>query len=93
MIRHLIIDVSPFLLLALVVLFCIVKASMITVSLNANFLSLFINSLGFYNRVTIRNTFHEKLKEYYRRSNKINKIFYALIASVLAVYVLMKAIG
>ncbi|HEY9178590.1 MAG TPA: hypothetical protein VIN07_12905 [Flavipsychrobacter sp.] len=92
MIRNLIIDVAPALILVLIALFAIVKVSIISVSLHKNYFSLFFNSLLFFNRVTIRNTFHEKLKDYYKKSNKVNAVFYVLIAVILALYILMKAI-
>lgn len=83
---------APAFILILIALFAIVKVSIISVSLHKNYFSLFFNSLLFFNRVTIRNTFHEKLKTYYRKSNKVNTVFYVLIVLVLAVYLLMKAI-
>jgi hypothetical protein len=92
MIRNLIIDIAPALIMVLIALFAIVKVSIISVSLHKNYFSLFFNSLLFFNKVTIRNTFHEKLKAYYKKSNKVNAIFYVLIVIVLALYVLMKAI-
>jgi len=92
MIRNLIIDMAPILIIVMVAIFAIVKVSIISVSLHKNYLSLFFNSLLFYNKVTIRNTFHEKLKDYYRKSNKVNTIFYLLIAIILALYILMKSI-
>ncbi|MBW7914850.1 MAG: hypothetical protein H3C54_14370 [Taibaiella sp.] len=92
MIRNLIIEMAPALILVLIALFAIVKVSIISVSLHKNYFSLFFNSLLFFNRVTIRNTFHEKLKAYYKKSNKVNAIFYVLIVIVLALYLLMKAI-
>lgn len=92
MIRNLIIEMAPALILVLIALFAIVKVSIISVSLHKNYFSLFFNSLLFFNRVTIRNTFHEKLKAYYKKSNKVNAIFYVLIVVVLALYLLMKAI-
>ncbi len=92
MIRNLIVEIAPAIILVLIALFAIVKVSIISVNLNKNYFSLFFNSLLFVNRVTIRNTFHEKLKDYYKKSNKVNAIFYVLIAIVLALYLLMKAI-
>lgn len=92
MIRNLIIEIAPAIILVLIALFAIVKVSIISVNLNKNYFSLFFNSLLFVNRVTIRNTFHEKLKDYYKKSNKVNAIFYVLIVIVLALYLLMKAI-
>lgn len=92
MIRDLIIDFSPWLIIILVILLSIIKVSIISVSINKNYFSLFFNSFLFYNRVTVRNTFHEKLKEFYKRSNKINTLFYSVIAVILAVYMLMRAI-
>lgn len=92
MIRNLIIEMAPAIIMVLIALFAIVKVSIISVSLNKNYFSLFFNSLLFFNRVTIRNTFHEKLKAYYKKSNKVNAIFYVLIVVVLAFYLLMKAI-
>lgn len=83
---------SPWLILILVALMSIIKVSIISVSINKSYFSLFFSSFLFYNRVTIRNTFHEKLKEYYKRSNKINTIFYALLAVIISVYMLMRAI-
>lgn len=92
MIKDLIIDVSPFLLIGLFVLLLLVKASLISSSISKNYFSLLFSSLLFYNRVMVRNTFHEKLKEFYKRSNKINTVFYIAIGTVLAVYLLMKTI-
>lgn len=92
MIRDLIIRMSPMFIVVLIVVFSIIKVSIISIGMNRNYFSLFFNSFLFFSKVTIRNTFHEKLKDFYRRSNKINAVFYALIAIVLAFYFLMKAI-
>lgn len=92
MIRDLIIEYSPTLIIILIIAFSIIKVSIISVSINKNYFSLFLNSFLFFNRVTIRNTFHEKLKEFYRKSNKINTVFYILIGATLVMYILMKAI-
>lgn len=92
MIRNLIIEFAPMLVILLIIIFTIIKVSIISISMNKNYFSLFLNSFWFYNRVTVRNTFHEKLKEFYKRSNRINKIFYIIFAIVIVVYLLMKAI-
>jgi len=92
MIRNLIIEIAPALILVLIIVFSVIKVSIISVKMNKNYFSLFLNSFWFYNRVTVRNTFHEQLKQFYKQSNKINTIFYILIAAVLVVYFLMKAI-
>ncbi len=92
MIRNLIVDMAPILIIVMFAIFAIVKVSIISVSLHKNYFSLFFNSLLFYNKVTIRNTFHEKLKDYYRKSNKVNALFYTLIAITLALYFLMRSI-
>ncbi|MCB9064391.1 MAG: hypothetical protein H6551_04530 [Chitinophagales bacterium] len=92
MIKNLIIDFSPVVLVALFVLFSVIKVSIISIELNKNYFSLFLNSFLFFNKVTIKNTFHERLKNFYRKSNKINTIFYVLFAIVIAMYILMKAI-
>lgn len=92
MIRDLIIDLSPILIVALLVLFTVIKLYMIVSELKKDYLSVFFSSLGFINKVQIRNTFHEKLKAYYKRSNQINTIFYPAITLVLVVYMLMKSI-
>lgn len=52
---------------------------------------LWINSLAFFSRVTIRNTFHEGLQNYYRKSNRINIIFYTVLIFVVSIYILMKS--
>ncbi|MBZ0097903.1 MAG: hypothetical protein K8F30_02405, partial [Taibaiella sp.] len=82
----------PILIIVMLAIFALVKVSIISVSLHKNYFSLFFNSLLFYNKVTIRNTFHEKLKDYYRKSNKVNALFYTLIAVTLALYILMRSI-
>lgn len=92
MIRNLIIDIAPILMIVMVAIFAIVKVSIISVSLHKNYLSLFFNSLWFYNKVVIRNTFHERLKDFYKKSNKINSAFYTILVIILALYILMKAI-
>lgn len=92
MVKDLIIDVSPFILIGLFVLLLVVKASIISSSLSKNYFSLLFSSLLFFNKVTVRNTFHEKLKEFYKRSNKINTVFYIAIGVILAMYLLMKTI-
>ena len=92
MIRDLIIEVTPLLVAALILLFIAVKMFAISRSLNKNYISLFFTSLMFFNRVTIRNTFHEQLKKYYKKSNNVNMVFYAVIAALLLVYALMAAI-
>ena len=92
MIRNLIIDIAPILMIVMVAIFAIVKVSIISVSLHKNYLSLFFNSLWFYNKVVIRNTFHERLKDFYKKSNKINSAFYTILMIILALYILMKAI-
>lgn len=92
MIRDLIIEYSPTLIIALIIIFSVIKVSIISISINKNYFSLFLNSFLFINRVTIRNTFHEKLKEFYKRSNNINVVFYTLIGIIVVLYVLMKSI-
>ncbi len=92
MIRDLIVEMSPVVIIILIVLLSIIKVSLISATVNRNYLSLFFTSFTIYNRVTVRNTFHEKLKEYYRRSNKVNTIFYVAIGFVVAIYLLMRAI-
>lgn len=92
MIRDLIIEISPAVIVILIIVFSIIKVSIISVGLNKNYFSLFLNSFLIYNKVTIRNTFHEKLKEFYKRSNNINIVFYILIVLVLLLYFLMKSI-
>lgn len=93
MIKSLIIDFSPAIIVALVILFSVIKVSIISIELNKNYFSLFLNSFLFFNKVTIKNTFHERLKSFYKKSNKINAVFYVAIAFVGVVYFLMKAIN
>lgn len=92
MLRDLIIELSPIVLACIFFLFCIVKLYLISTTINANYISLFFSSITFYNKVTIRNTFHEKLKSYYRQSNTVNMFFYSIIAIILAIFLLMKSI-
>lgn len=92
MIRTLIIEAAPLLLVFLVIVFIVLKVSMISSSINKNYFSLLFGSLLFYNRVTIRNTFHDRLKRFYQKSNRVNSIFYTIILAVIGVYILMKSI-
>lgn len=91
MIRDLIIEFSPISLLILIVVFSLIKVSAISSSINKDYFSLFFNSFLFYNKVTIRNTFHERLKGFYQKSNKINTFFYTLIALNIVAYLLMRS--
>lgn len=92
MIRDLIIEFSPLLIILLIVIFSFVKVSIISMAINKDYFTLFLNSFLFYNKVTVRNTFHEKLKAFYIRSNKINTVFYTLIGIALVAYLLMRSL-
>lgn len=92
MIRGLIIEYTPTVIIALIILFSIIKVSIISISINKNYFSLFLNSFWFYNRITIRNTFHEKLKRFYKKSNSVNTVFYSILAVVLVLYILSVSI-
>lgn len=92
MIRDLILEIAPILIIAVILIFSFMKISIISVSLNKNYFELFFTSFLFFNKVTIKNTFHERLKRFYKRSNQLNKIFYSILAVIIAIYLMMKAI-
>lgn len=93
MYRNLILTYSPILLIVVFSIFVLLKfMAIISSGLNRNHLQLFVVSLFPFSRQVIRNTFHEKLKVFYKKSNTLNSIFYLIIVCILAVYLLMKLV-
>jgi hypothetical protein len=93
MIKELFIVFFPVLILVIACAFIIAKlAAMSSVHLKHHRFEVFIRSLRPVSRQGLRNTFNEKQKKYYELSNKINPVFYAAIAGVTLIYLLLYSI-
>lgn len=90
MYRSIVLTYAPVLLIVLLGIFVLFKfMAIISSGLNRNYTQLFFVSLFPFSRQVIRNTFHEKLKKFYKKSNSLNNVFYLLIFGVLTIYVMM----
>lgn len=93
MFRNLIVEIFPFAIIGIISLYVTLKMfAMISAGVSANFMEVFLRSFLPYRREQIRNTFHEKLKKYFKISNKINTIFYIILLSFTGLYLFMRLI-
>lgn len=94
MYRSIVLTYAPILLIVIFGIFVLMKfMAIISSGLNRNYAQLFFVSLLPFSRQVIRNTFHEKLKVFYKKSNTLNNIFYFIMFMVLAAYILMKLVS
>lgn len=78
----------PIIIVGLAGVFACIKVIYIRLAgLRHNTSQIFLESFGIYSKQSIRNTFHKHLKNYYKSSNKINKLFYLLMLVMFALYV------
>lgn len=93
MFKEYIVEFTPILLAILFAVYAYFKfAAIISSGLNRNHIQLFLVSLFPFSKSVIRNTFHEKLKRYYKKSNKLNYVFYVLFFIVITLYLMMSVI-
>ncbi len=93
MIRNLIVENGPYFLGFIVLCFILTKIYLLfSKGLGRNFTELFYLSLIPISKQGIKNTFQEKVKKYYKTSNKVNYIFYGFFALAALLYGMMKAI-
>jgi len=93
MIRNLIVDNGPYILVLIILCFILSKVYLLfSKGLGKNFTELFYLSLIPISKQGIKNTFQEKVKKYYKTSNKVNYFFYIVFAFAGLVYGMMKAI-
>lgn len=94
MVRSLIVEFGPFALAFIVLLFIFTKAYIVySRGLGKHFSDVFYISLVPISKQGIRNTFQEKVKRYYKVSNKVNYFFYTLFALCTLVYGMMKVVS
>lgn len=94
MIRHLIVSYGHFGLLLLILLYVLTKAFYISkYGLWKHFSEIFFVSLIPVSKQGIKNTFQEKTKRYYKKSNVVNYAYYGLFLVALAVYSMMHSLG
>ena len=80
MIKHIIAEYGHFGLLFIILIYTGVKAIYIhRGGLGKHFSELFIKSLVPISKQGIKNTFQEKIKKYYKKSNVINYCFYVVL--------------
>lgn len=91
MIRAHIIQYAPVIFIILVGLFAFLKLIFINIyGLREDPLGLYIDSFRMYSSQVVKNTFHNKLKKYYKTSNSVNAVFYATFVLLWMVYFLFK---
>jgi hypothetical protein len=78
----------PIAIIGIAGIFAFIKVVFIRIAgLRHNTSQIFVESFGIYSEQSIKNTFHKHLQSYYKHSNRINKLFYLLITSMLALYI------
>lgn len=93
MIRTFIIECMPIFLATVIILYISVKFYLIiSKGLGAKLVDLFFVSLAPLSKQAIRNTFQERVKQYYKISNKINIAFYIVFGAAVLLYILMLSI-
>ena len=94
MIRHLIISYGHFGLFLILLLFVITKALYIArYGLWKHFSEIFFISLIPVSKQGLKNTFQEKTKKYYKKSNVINYVYYIVFLIAIAVYLMMHSLS
>ncbi len=94
MIRSLIVEIGPFALIFIVLAFFLTKIYMVyTKGLGKHFGEVFYVSLIPISKQGIKNTFQDKVKRYYKASNRVNYFYYGMFAVATLVYAMMKAIS
>lgn len=92
MIRDHIITYSPYIFIVGTVLFLLFKVYLIfSRQLTSEFKYLMANSFRIHNAQMLRNTFNEKHKRFFKRSNNINKVYLVFAAIVAIVYGIFSA--
>ncbi|OJX01685.1 MAG: hypothetical protein BGO70_18305 [Bacteroidetes bacterium 43-93] len=93
MIRTYILEYAPVAFVILFIVYALIKVRIIRrKKLDRGYWDLFINTIVPVNKQTIKNTFQEKLKQYYKQSNKVNYVFYVLFFVVGLLYFMMWSI-
>ncbi len=94
MVRNLIVEFFPLLFIGVLGIYVIMKLfAMVSAGISNKFFEIFLRSFLPYGKEQIRNTFHEKLKKYYVRSNKLNTVFYIALGIILAIFLFMRMLG
>lgn len=87
MIRDFLIDYALHVFLAVGLAYAFLKiALMYKVGLRHNRSAIFLHSIFLYRRQTIKNTFYDRLRNYYKISNEVNLWFYCFMGMMLVVY-------
>lgn len=87
MIRDFLIQYAMHVFLAVGLAYAFLKlAIMYKVGLRHNRSAIFLHSIMLYRRQTIKNTFYDRLRKYYKVSNQVNQWFYCFMFLLLIVY-------
>jgi hypothetical protein len=94
MIRHLIVSYGHFGLLFLLILYVLTKSLYISkYGLWKHFSEIFFMSLIPVSKQGLKNTFQEKTKKYYKKSNVINYVYYIAFLVAIAIYSMMHSLS
>jgi hypothetical protein len=90
MLRNIILSHALAITAGLITIFILIKINYIyRLELKQSKTGLFFNSLTIFSKQTIKNTFYDPVKKYYKFSNKVNTWFYALLLAVVACYLFL----
>ena len=90
MLRNIIFSHGLAITAGLIEVFVLIKINYIhRLELKQSKTKLFFNSLTIFSRQTIKNTFYDPVKNYYKFSNKVNTWFYTLLMALAAIYVFL----
>jgi hypothetical protein len=94
MIRHLIVSYGHLGLFFIFLLFVVIKALYIArYGLWKHFTEIFFISLIPVSKQGLKNTFQEKTKKYYKKSNVVNYVFYIVFLIAIAGYAMMHSLS
>ncbi len=89
MYKDFLIQFTPIAISALIVFTLLVKYINMPKVKHGNTLKIILTSFLFHDKQTIKNTFHKKLKEYYKKNRNFNIFFYISFLTLLTIYILM----
>lgn len=93
MFRELIVQYTPYAIVAVAVIFILAKYYIITASgIRHEKFRIFFGSFEVLSKQVIKNTFETELRHYLKSSNRVNTLFYSTIGMIIAAYLLMLAI-
>jgi len=92
MYKDILIQYTPIAIAILIIFTLTVKYINMPKTKHGNTVKIILTSFLFHDKQTIKNTFHKKLKDYYKNNHNLNIFFYVTFFALLTVYILMIAV-